>query len=210
MGRPEPILVIVDAGLTGWRRVRVIGALGGATFGLLVVLLSFLPGAPLLPNGVQFIPFVMVFPIFGWAVIERAQQQARSRASLPGQKWYERGMTTNTEANRGWTQMLVKFHKYRAFLVIGVSVVILMWIVMMISIVTLPGQPERAGNRYYLDDHGSHVPVTKAGYESAVAKGERMFAAGATAFLVIAAGMTLTYDPKKGINGETAGLRPLL
>ncbi len=33
---------------------------------------------------------------------------------------------------------------------------------------------------------------------------ERLFAAGATMFLIVAAGLTLTYDPKKGAKSETA------
>jgi len=196
--------MIVDSGITGWRRVRVVAGLIGAAFGFVVVVLSLLPGAPYLPDGVEFIPFVMVFPLFGWAVIERAQDQTARRKGQPRQKWYERGMTTNEEANRGWDQMWAQAHKYRVGLAIAIPVVILMWILMMFSIVSIQGQPVHAGNQYYLDDHGSHIPVTEAGYEDAVAKQQRIFSAGGTAFLIVALGMTLTFDPKKSPGSGTA------
>lgn len=191
-------------GLTGWRRARVVAALIGAVFGFIVVVLSLLPGAPYLPDGVEFIPLVMIFPLFGWAVIERAQEQAARRKGQPKLKWNERGITTNEEANRGWNEMMAQLHKYRIALAVAIPVVILMWILMMISIASSQGQPVHAGNHYYLDDHGSHIPVSKAGYESAISQQQRIFSAGGTAFMIVALGMTLTYDPKKGVSSRTA------
>lgn len=198
--------MIVDSGITGWRGVRVVAALSGAAFGFVVVVLSLVPGGPYLPDGVEFIPFVMIFPLFGWAVIERAQDQAARRKGQPSQKWYERGMTTNREANRGWDQIWAQAHKYRVGLAIAIPVVILMWILMMFSIVSIQGQPVHAGSQYYLDgdDHGSHIPVTQAGYEDAVAKQQRIFAAGGTAFLIVALGMTLTFNPRRDLVSGSA------
>lgn len=116
-------MVVVDSGITGRRRVRVVAALSGAAFGFVVVVLSLVPGGPYLPDGVEFIPFVMIFPLFGWAVIERAQDQAaRRKKGQPSQKWYERGMTTNREANRGWDQIWEQAHKYRVALAIAIPV----------------------------------------------------------------------------------------
>ena len=79
-----------------------------------------------------------------------------------------------------------------------------MWILMMVSIVSIQGQPVHAGGQYYLDDHGSHIPVTQAGYEDAVAKQQRIFAAGGTAFLIVALGMTLTFNPRRDLIGGSA------
>ena len=106
-------------------------------------------------------------------------------------------MTSNEEANRGWGRMLAHAHKYRVFLVIGIPVVILLWILMLISIVSIQGQPVHAGTEYYLDDHGSHIPVTKAGYEAAIAKQQTIFAAGGAMFLLVSIGLTVTFDPKQ-------------
>jgi hypothetical protein len=183
--------------LTGWRKARVVVALIAAALGFIVVVLALLPGAPYLPDGVEFIPFVLAFPLFGWAVIERATDQAAQRSGKPRQKWYEVGMTTNEEANRGWEPMWAQVHKYRVYLAIGIPVLIVMWILMTFSIGSIQGQPVHAGNQYYLDDHGYHIPVTEAGYENAVAKQETIFAAGGTMFLLVSVGLTATFNPKQ-------------
>jgi hypothetical protein len=162
-----------------------------------VVVLALLPGGPYLPDGVEFIPFVLAFPLFGWAVIERAQSQTPRQRVQPRQKWYEVGITSNEEANRGWERIWGEVHKYRVYLAIGIPLLVLLWILTMISIVSIQGQPVHSGDRYYLDDHGSHIPVTKAGYEAAFAKQQTIFAAIGTMFLLVSVGMTVTYDPKQ-------------
>ena len=50
---------------------RTMLAIAGAAMGLVIVLSTFLPGAPYVPEAVSLLPFVLVFPLFGWAVIER-------------------------------------------------------------------------------------------------------------------------------------------
>lgn len=186
----------VEITLTGLRRIRVIVALLGAALGLIVVALALLPGAPYLPDGIEFIPFGLAFPLFGWAVIERAMSQAARRNIQPRGKWYEVGMTSNEEAKRGWHLTKALAHKYRVILAIGIPALILLWILALISIVSIQGQPVHAGNKYYLDDHGSQIPVTKAGYEAAVAKQQTIFAAGGTMFLLVSVALTMTFDPK--------------
>lgn len=184
------------------RRIRVVSALVAAGFGLLIVVQSLLPGAPYLPDGVEFIPFVLAFPLFGWALIERAQLQVARERGQPRKKWYEQGMRSTKELNRSWAYFGSQTHKYRVQLAVAVPVVALMWIIGVISIASSQGQPVHSGNRYYLDDHGSHVSVSRAGYENAIANQERLFAAGGTGFLVVAAAMTMTFDPKKSNNLE--------
>jgi hypothetical protein len=68
----------------------------------------------------------------------------------------------------------------------------------MSSVVTLRGQPTHDQAGYYLNDHGNRIPVTRSGYDAAVAKQDRLFAAGATVFLLGACGMTM-YQPKARI-----------
>ena len=89
-------------------------------------------------------------------------------------------------------------------LVIGIPVLIVMWVLMGYSIVSIQGQPEQVGNHYYLNDHGSEISVTQAGYENAVAKQELIFAAAGTMFLVVSAGLTLTFDPNRNVSSGTA------
>ena len=184
-------------GVFGWRRARVIVALVGAAFGVVVVLLSFLPGASYLPDGIQFIPFILAFPCFGWAIIEVSQAQSARRRSQPGQKWYQRGATAYQEGARIWADVWANLRRYQGLLAVVIPLIIGLWLVMMFSITSSQGQPEHDGNHYYLDDHGSHIPVTKAGYEYAVAVGERGFAAAGTLFLLMSVGITLGFDPKQ-------------
>jgi hypothetical protein len=188
---------LMDTELTRWRRIRVVAALIGAVLGALVVVLAVLPGTPYLPDGVEFIPFVMAFPLFGWAVIERAQTRARRKGNSL-QERNELWSTSNDEANRAWAQLFKQAYRYRVLLIIGIPLVIVMWALMLYSVTSLQGQPEHVGNHYFLTDHGSEITVNKAGYASAIAKQQLLFAAGGSMFLIVSAGMTLTFDPKRG------------
>ena len=62
----------------------------------------------------------------------------------------------------------------------------------------LQGQPEHDTTGYYLDDHGSHIPVSRAEYENDLAVQDRGFAAVATMFLLVAGVITKAGDPKSG------------
>lgn len=168
-------------------------AIAGAAMGLVIVLSTFLPGAPYVPEAVSFVPFVLVFSLFGWAVIERATSAQRK----PRQKWNQNPDMTNADYNRAWAALGQSVHRYRVVLAIAVPVVILLWATMMISITSLQGQPIHAGNVYFLDDHGSHIPVSQASYEAAVAQEERIFPAGGTIFLIVAAFMSGLFDPDR-------------
>ena len=182
--------------------MRVGVALCGALFGFVVVALSLLPGAPYLPDGVEFIPFALIFPLFGWAVIERSLVKAARLRKQPRRKWYEQAIRSNKDMNESWSDFGSQLLKYRSPLAIAVPLVALMWIVGFISIISSQGQPEHSGDHYYLDDHGTHIVVTRSGYERAIAQQERIFAAGGTTFLIVAAAMTLSFTPEKsGNNG---------
>lgn len=165
----------------------------GATLGLTLVVLTFIPGQPVYPTWLVAVLFVSIFPLFGWAVIERAVGQTRR----PRRRWNDFSGLTNQDYNRIWAPLLDALKLHRGRLLLGVAVVGGLWAVMMSSILTIQGQPEHDQAGYYLNDHGSRIPVSHAGYEAALAKQDRLFAAGATLFLLIAGALT-AYKPQPG------------
>ena len=190
---PAPILERMDAKPGRYRDARLAACSVGAILGVIMVALSFLPGRPVYPSGLVIILFVCVFPLFGWAVIERAAGKTRR----PRRRWNDFTRITNADYTRAWAGAFGFARRYKALLFVAIPVVIGMWAVMMSSITTLQGQPEHDQVGYFLNDHGSRIPVTKAGYEAALAKQDRLFAAGATLFLILAGVMTV-YRPETG------------
>lgn len=128
----------------------------GATIGLILVLLSFLPGAPIYPSGLVIVLFICIFPLFGWAVIERAVGQTRRRR----RRWNDFSGMTNADFNRTWQTIFAFAKRYRVLLMVAVPVVVGMWATMLSTMPTLQGQPEHDQAGYYLDDHGSRIPVS--------------------------------------------------
>ena len=173
-----------------FRTQRLAACALGVGIGLLLVVLSYLPGAPIYPGGLVAVLFVSIFPLFGWAVIERSSTAARR----PRRRWNDSRGITNEDYNRAWKGVFDFARRYRTLLLVGVLVVIGLWVSMISTIPTLQGQPTHDSTGYYLNDHGSHIPVSKAGYEKAVAAQDRLFAAGATLFLVVAGALT-AYKP---------------
>jgi hypothetical protein len=169
------------------RNLRVVACLSGAALGLVVIVTALIPGGHHLPEGIEFIPFVIAFPLFGWAIVERRMGASRN-------------------AKPTWPQLGAELSKYRNQLAVVIPLLIVLWAIAIFSIVSLRGQPVHAGDRYYLDDHGSLIPVSQTGYEEATAKQQRIFAAGGTAVLIIAGGLTLTFDPtRRSTNPKTSG-----
>jgi hypothetical protein len=70
------------------------------------------------------------------------------------------------------------------------------------GIVLSRGQPEMHHGRYFADDHGDLIPLTKAGYDHEVALGQRVFAAGSAAFLLLSA--LLSWGDLKTSTGRPA------
>lgn len=147
-----------------YRTSRLVACAVGAGTGLVLVLLSFMPGAPIYPSGLVIVLFISTFPLFGWAVIERAAGQTRRR-----RRWNDFTGMTNADFNRSWRNAFDFLKRYRIMLMIAVPVVIGPWATMMSTMPTLQGQPEHDQAGYYLNDHGSRIPVSRAGYEQAVA-----------------------------------------
>jgi hypothetical protein len=186
-----PIMKEMDTTPGRYRNSRLAACAAGAVLGVIMVALSFLGGQPVYPTGLVIVLFVCVFPLFGWAVIERAAGRARR----PRRRWNDFSGITNADYTRAWAEAFGFARRYKALLIVAVPVVIGLWAVMMSSITTLQGQPEHDQAGYFLNDHGSRIPVTKAGYEAALAKQDRLFAAGATLFLIVAGVMT-AYRPE--------------
>lgn len=189
-GPGRPILGVMQATPGRYRTPRLAACAVGTTVGLLLVLLSFLPGTPVYPSGLVIVLFLSVFPLFGWAVIERAAGQTRRRR----RRWNDFTGMTNADFNRSWQNVFDFAKRYRILLMVAVPVVIGLWATMMSTMPTLQGQPEHDQAGYYLNDHGSRIPVNRAGYERAVAAQDRLFASGATMFLIIA-GVLTAYTP---------------
>lgn len=184
-----PALGLPDAAPSRFRTPRLVACTAGAVLGMVLVTLSFVPGKPLYPSGLVVVVFLLVFPLFGWAVIERAHRGRR--------RWNDFSGITNEDYNRMWAPFLdtLKHHKWR--LLVTAGLVGGLWVIMMSSIVTIQGQPGHDQAGYYLGDHGSRIPITRAGYEAALDKQDRIFASGATLFLVVAGALTAYTPPGK-------------
>jgi hypothetical protein len=169
-----------------YRTARVVACSIGVAAGLVLVALSFLPGKPVYPGGLVAVLFVAVFPLFGWAVIERAGAQF----GRPRRRWNDFSGLSNAYYNQMWANLFAAARRYRRLLAVAVPLVVVLWALMMASIVTSQGQPEHVGSSYYLDDHGLHIPVSRAGYYHALAVQDRLFACGSTLFLLVALGLT--------------------
>lgn len=174
-----------------YRTARLTACAVGSVVGLLLVVLSFLPGQPIYPSGLVIVLFISVFPLFGWAVIERAAGQIRRRP----RRWNDFSRMTNADFNRSWQSLFDFLKRYRTILMVAVPVVVGLWATALFTMPTLRGQPEHDQAGYYLNDHGSRIPVSRSQYDRAVAAQDRLFAAGATIFLIVA-GMMTAYRPE--------------
>lgn len=174
-----------------YRTPRLAASAGGAALGLTLVALSFIPGQPVYPSWLVGVLFVSIFPLFGWTVIERAVGQTRR----PRRRRNDFSGITNQDYNRMWAPFFDALKRHKGRLLVAVGVVAGLWAIMMSSILTIQGQPEHDQAGYYLNDHGSRIPMTHARYEAALAKQDRLFSAGATLFLLVA-GAGTAYKPQ--------------
>lgn len=192
--RERLILEPMSAATSRYRIPRLVASAVGVVLGISIVVLSFIPAKPIYPSWLVGVVLVSSFPLFGWAVIERAGGHARGARRRRSNDF---SAITNEDYNRMWSPFLDASKRHKGTLLLAVIIVGSLWAIMMSSIATLRGQPEHDQAGYYLNDHGSRVPVSRAGYEAALAKQDRLFAAGATIFLAVAAGLT-TYQPRAG------------
>jgi hypothetical protein len=116
-----------------------------ALAGVGLVVSTFVPGVPLLPDGaVVPLSLVVAIPLFVWAVVERAAE----RASRPRRKWNDFSGITDEDYNRGWGEVVATVHRLRHALVVAVPVLVGLWIEMLISVASAHGEPEHQGGSY--------------------------------------------------------------
>jgi hypothetical protein len=161
---------------------------------LLAVGTTFLPGAPFVPEGIVMTLFVLVFPVFGAAlvrdVVPMGRVRSRQRASSV------RGMFQSSAADRRAMRVLWSTVP-TSVKVTFVSVLFAMWLAGMSSFSGPRGQPTQEDGRYFLVNHGTITEVSEGDYDRAVTLGTRGFASGAVAFYAMAA-LLSEYGPIVG------------
>ena len=144
-----------------WRRPFLVASAVGAAASGVVVVLSFLPFSPPVPTAVWGVLFagVLVVHVRSVLVLRRAQSR---RGQVQLSAW---SLQARLERNR-W-----------------------IWLVAALAIVsfvtafpTLRGQPEIDHGHYFLNDHGSLIPVSRDAYLRALAAQQRLFTSVAAVF----------------------------
>jgi hypothetical protein len=124
---------------------------------LLIAASTLAPGAPVVPQWPMFVLFPLVFVVHFSSVLRLAPEQRGRRLSLSGLRW---------DVVRQLPPILVG-----GFIILFAGA----WLVMMVSIGSVGGQPTMSGGRYHLNNHGTFIPVTKAAYEHALVLQQRIF-----------------------------------
>jgi hypothetical protein len=139
-------------------------------FAVIIVIADRVPGEPILPTNVFVVPFLAVFPCFGWAVIGSYFVPGRRRS---WRVWDPDPLTAPRRSQL-------------ALVIVGVVVAVAVVACLLTTHGSLRGQPEIHHGKYYLDDHGGLIPVTHAQYDQAVKRGQQLFASSALLFHLFA------------------------
>jgi hypothetical protein len=131
------------------RRVVWIAAVVGLSADLIIALTTVLPDAPLLPQWPEFAVFPFLFVV-----------HLRTVLVFRGRK-------------AGFREMFDPLPR-PIYLACG-ALFVGAWVVTLWSITHLRGQPEQHGGAYFLDDHGSLIPVSHAAYRHALVLQQRIF-----------------------------------
>lgn len=151
-----------------------------ALAGVLVALTFALPGSSI-PGAAVWLVFGLTFPIFAAALLPVALSQPRTRFSdFGGRRVASRTL---------WAYARGRVPRRVA---IGIAAVFLLgWLAGMSGLVQDEGQPERHGGRYYANDHGRLMPLTKQAYDQQLGYGYRGFTAMPMALCAVAVGLIL-------------------
>jgi hypothetical protein len=150
-------------------------SVAGMTLDLLIAATTLAPDAPLLPQWPQFILFPLIFVVHFSSVLRLARGAGRFR----------------------WRDLVAGVPP-----VLGLGLGILFvgaWLVLMLSITSISGQPTMNGGHYYLNDHGSLLAVTKAAYEHALVLQQRIFTLGPSVFFALG---VLVHYPRPSVGGS--------
>lgn len=171
--------------MSALRRLHVLVATLLAIAAGLVSLSTFFVPGPSIPGWLVWPLFVLVFPVFGAALVPVALSANRS---MPRTRWTD--FSGRMAQSRQFQQGLIgRVPRVARFLIAGAFVA--GWLAGMSSLGGSLGQPERHGDQYFSNNHGSLVPLTRTQYEHQVALGYRRFDGTAMAFYAVAAGLVL-------------------
>jgi hypothetical protein len=151
-------------------------SLAGMTLDLLIAASTLAPGAPLVPQWPQFVLFPLIFVVHFSSVLRLAPAGGRLR-------WRDLVAGLSPVAGLGFGVLFVAA-----------------WLVLMSSITSIGGQPTMSGGHYYLNDHGSLIPVSKAAYEHGLVLQQRIFTLGPAIFFALGA---LVHYPRRNVGDNS-------
>jgi hypothetical protein len=144
----------------------------GMTLDLLIAASTLAPSAPLVPQWPQFVLFPLIFVVHFSSVLRLAAADGRLR----------------------WRDLLAGVPP---LISVGFGVLfVAAWLVLMTSIASAGGQPTMSGGRYYLNNHGSLIPVSKAAYEHGLVLQQRIFTLGPAIFFALG---VLVHYPRRNV-----------
>lgn len=146
-----------------WRQAALAASVAGAAACTTVVVLSFLPFVPPLPAAVSFVLFAGLFPVHARSAILLRRRRIASASARAA---------ASALAERYWWLWL-------AGLLAAVS--------FFTALPSLQGQPTIVHGAYFLDDHGSLIPVSHGAYVRALDAQERLFTGIACVFYAVGA-----------------------
>ena len=136
-------------------------SMAGMTLDLFIAATTLAPGAPLVPQWPQFVLFPLIFVVHFSSVLRLTPVGGRFR-------WRDLVAGVPPALGLGFGVLFVGA-----------------WLVLMSSITGIGGQPTMSAGHYFLNDHGSLIPVTKAAYEHALVLQQRIFTLGPSVFFAL-------------------------
>jgi hypothetical protein len=147
---------------------------------LLIAASTLAPDAPLVPQWPQFVLFPVIFVVHFSSVLRLTPERGRLR----------------------WRQMLAGLTELPVALVVAFIVLfVAVWLILMASITSIGGQPTMSGSHYYLNDHGTLIPVTRAAYRHALVLQQRIFTLGPSVFFALG---VLVHYPRRQTGAQPA------
>jgi hypothetical protein len=150
---------------------------------LLIAASTLAPDAPVVPQWPQFLLFPLIFVVHFSSVLRVTPERGwlRFRQLLDGLTGLPPGLVI-------------------AFVGLFVGA----WLVLMLSIGSIGGQPTMSGGRYYLNDHGTFIPVTRAAYRHALVLQQRIFTLGPSVFFALG---VLVHYPRRNVGAQAVARR---
>jgi hypothetical protein len=182
---PGPLGFLDTRGAGVINRVALgVGGIALATAAILL-LLTLVGGPPLFGMGPVVPVFVLIFPLFFWAVLMASQ----GRIQHPGDPFFQ---GRSRQGRRRQQRFPLEYLPIGLLVAVGV-ICIAAWISvgLVFASKSLPGQPgyNLATHAYTADDHGELLPLTEVQYDNAVKAQNRLFLSGSVAFLTLAVAM---------------------